>query len=334
MDSTRRVAIFLDTSGDYGRRILLGISNYLRTNLNWSVFLEQNDLNARPHDWILSNQWDGILCRHTDPLLANMLITSGIPIVDLNDQHQIPALSWVGSDHHAIGKMGAEYLKIKGFKNFAYCGFSDELWSQTRKEGFEKALVGYTSPIHLWESPWTVRSPEYWINDIIKLRLWIENLPKPIGIMAANDMRALHLIEACTQMGIVIPKQVAVLGVDDEEIFCELVSPRLSSIRPDCEQIGFQAAELLDLMMSGAGQPVKRFLVPPRGVINRPSTEIAAVSDSFVVKAIKIIRANETGHCDIIEIAKQLNISTEMLEKRFRRALNCSCSDFMKSDFL
>jgi len=331
MDQNKKVAVFVETSCDYGRRILAGVAEYLRTNLNWTVFLEQNDLNARPHDWILSNQWDGILCRQTDPVIANILISSGIPLVDLNDQHQIPALSRVGSDHNAIGMMGAQYLKNKGFRHFAYCGFSDELWSRTRKEGFEKTLAESGSLIHLWESPWTDRSADYWTNDIIQIRHWIKNLPKPIGIMAANDTRALHLIQACNQIGIVIPEQVAVIGVDDEEMFCELVSPRLSSIRPDCERIGFQAAELLDQMMSGSASSVKRIVIPPRGIIIRPSTDIGAVSDSLVVKAIRLFRITDSARCDIKNVARELNVSTEMLEKRFRRTLNCSCADFIRS---
>ena len=330
MNKVRRVGVFVETSNDYGRRILSGISKYLTINQRWSVFLEQNDLNARPHDLISSNQWDGILCRQTDPFIANFLISSGIPCVDLNDQHQIPELSWVGSDHHAIGVMGAEYLKKRGMRHFAYCGFSNELWSQSRKESFGKTFSGYGNRIHLWESPWTDRSSEYWANDIIKIRTWIESLPKPIAIMAANDVRALHIIEACNQIGIAIPEQVSVIGVDDEETLCDLSSPRLSSIRPDCEQIGFQAAELLDQMMSSPERSVKRIVIQPKEVIVRPSTDIRAVSDSLVAKAIKKLHRKDSGHRDINDVAKELKISRRMLEKRFRKALNRSSSHVLR----
>ena len=321
MDKVHKVAIFVETSGDYGRRILKGISEYLKTNQNWSVFLEQNDLNSRPHDWIVSNQWDGILCRHTDPALTSSILDRGIPLVDLNDQHIIPELTWVGSDHHEIGVMGAEYLKKCGMRHFAYCGFSNELWSQSRKDSFGKTVSCYGNRIHLWESPWTNRSPEYWTKDIIKIRHWIENLPKPIGIMAANDIRALHVIEACKQIGVVIPEEVALLGVDDEEIFCDLSSPRLSSIRPDCEKVGFQSAELLDQMMSGFGRVAKRIAIQPQGIIARPSTDITAVSDALVVKAIKMFYRKDAAYRDVNEVAKELTRTPKLKEMSWWKML-------------
>ncbi|MEI6323639.1 MAG: DNA-binding transcriptional regulator [bacterium] len=330
MSKILRVGIFVETSNDYGRRILSGISQYLKTNQNWSVFLEQNDLNARPYDLISSNQWDGILCRHTDPALASSILDRGIPLVDLNDQYQIPELSWVGSDHHAIGVMGAEYLKKRGMRHFAYCGFSNELWSQSRKESFGKTFSGYGNRIHLWESPWTDRSPQYWAKDINKIRYWIENLPKPIAIMAANDVRALHVIEACKQLNLVIPEQVSVMGVDDDETFCTLSIPHLTSIRPDCEKIGFQAAELLDGMMSSSEPYVKRIVIQPKEVIVRPSTDIRAVSDSLVAKAIKKLHRKDSGHRDIKDVAKELKISRNMLDRRFGKALNRSSSHVLR----
>ena len=126
-------------------------------------------------------------------------------------------------------------------RHFAYCGFSNELRSRFRKEGFEKTITEFGSHCYLWESAWTGRSIDHWSNDIVRLRAWIEKLPKPIAIMAANDVRALHVIEACRQLDVVIPEQVSVIGVDDEETLCNLSSPRLSSSRPDCENIGFKA---------------------------------------------------------------------------------------------
>ena len=250
--------------------------------------------------------------------------------MDLNDQHHLRELTWVGSDHDAIGVMGAEYFKNMGLRHFAYCGFSNELWSHSRKQGFGRTLAGCTSSFHLWDSPWKDRSPGYWSKDIQKIRHWIENLPKPIGIMAANDIRALHVIEACNQSGVVIPEQVAVLGVDDEEIFCDLSSPRLSSIRPDCAKIGFQAAELLDQMMSGSERTTKRIAIQPEGIIARPSTDITAVSDELVVKAIKKFRRKDGRRCDINTVTKELNISRARLEKRFAKALNRSAADIRR----
>jgi LacI family transcriptional regulator len=255
-----------------------------------------------------------------------------VPVVDLTDIYEIPLLPWVGSDHRAMGVMAADHLRECGVRHFAFCGFRGELWSELRKESFTKYNAELGAATHLWESLWTGRATDYWAKDIKQIAQWIAGLPKPVGIMAANDVRALHVIEACNQLGVVIPDEVAVLGVDDEETLCNLSSPRLSSILPDCREIGFRAAELLDKLMSGGRQRAERILIQPRGVVTRPSTSILAASDPLVVKAIRKMKAGvkRAGGCSISEIAKSLEVSYSTLEKRFVKSLNRSASDVME----
>lgn len=148
--------------------------------------------------------------------------------------------------------------------------------------------------------------------------------------MAVNDVRALHLIEACNQLGVAIPEQVAVLGVDDERTLCDLALPRLSSILPDCHRIGFLAAELLDDMMSGGDYKVKRIALPPKKVIARPSTDTLSVDDVLVVKALSIMASKRGAQLSIDDIANKLKVTRRTLEKRFESALNRSLSESMR----
>ena len=330
LNRTKKVAIFVETSASYGRGILEGVAEYLKATQNWAVFLERTELSQCPKGWIESNDWDGILCRQTTPEIAELLFERGIPVVDLNGRYEIPSLTWVGSDHKAIGAMGAEHLRNCGIRRFAFCGFTNELWSRLRKEGFQRSVAEYGGVCHLLESPWSERPSDYWEKDISRIRDWIQSLPKPIGIMAVNDVRALHLIEACNQLGVAIPEQVAVLGVDDERTLCDLALPRLSSILPDCQRIGFLAAELLDDIMSGSSQKVKRIALPPKKVIARPSTDTQSVDDPLVVKALKTMASKRGPQLSIDDIAIRLKVTRRTLEKRFEIALNRSLSESMR----
>ena len=135
-----QVALIIETSVIYGRRILAGIARYLRSHHRWSVFIEQHELGTPPPAWLTSGRWDGILSRPTDHAMARLFRRMNVPVVDLNDLHENLELPWVGSNHVAIGQMGALHLFERGFRNFAFCGFADELWSRRRFEGFCSAV--------------------------------------------------------------------------------------------------------------------------------------------------------------------------------------------------
>ena len=142
--------------------------------------------------------------------------------------------------------------------------------------------------------------------------------------MACNDARALHLLDACHQTGILVPEEVAVVGVDNEEIFCELCNPALSSVAPDAERIGYQAAELLDKFMSGQSPPCQRILVDPVRVVTRRSSDTLAIKDQMVAAAIRFINEQALHGCTVTDVIKFVRVSRSFLERRFRQYLKRS----------
>ena len=214
-----QVALIIESSGSYGRSILQGIARYISSHYRWSVFFEQHELGAAPPAWLASTHWDGILCRPTDPVLAHRLHRLKVPVVDLNDLYENLKLPWVGSNHRAIGGLGANHLLERGFRHFAFCGFSKELWAAQRRDGFCAIVEKENLSIPVYESPWRGSGVSRWDLEIEHIGKWLSDLPKPIGVMACNDARALHLLDACHQTGILVPEEVAVVGVDNEEIF-------------------------------------------------------------------------------------------------------------------
>jgi LacI family transcriptional regulator len=325
-----QVALIIETTVIYGRRILAGVARYLRTHHRWSVFIEQHELGTAPPTWLTSGHWDGILSRPTDPAMARLFRRMEVPVVDLNDLYENLELPWVGSDHVAIGRMGASHLFERGFRKFAFCGFANELWSAQRLEGFCSAGTQSSGPISLYETPWRGPNVPRWDHDIKQIVKWLVALPKPVAIMACNDVRGLHVLDACNRAGLLVPEEVAVLGVDDEEIMCELCIPPLSSVAPNPEEIGYAAAELLDALMAGKRPRQLRIFVDPIRVFSRQSTDVIAVSDWAVVNAARFMREQTLRGCRLTDVLQKVNMSRATLEKPFRKHLNRSPKQEMR----
>jgi LacI family transcriptional regulator len=324
MNQPPQVALIIESSVSYGRSILRGIARYMVSHHRWSVYFEQHELGTPPPAWLASSHWDGILCRPTDPALARRLKHMKVPTVDLNDLYENLNLPWVGSNHQAIGRLGAGHFVERGFRNFAFCGFSHELWAAQRRDGFCSVLREQSQMVPVYESPWRGSNVSRWDLEIKQLGKWLAGLPKPIGVMACNDARGLHLLDACQQAGILVPEEVAVVGVDNEEIFCELCNPALSSVAPDPERIGYQAAELLDQLMSGQKPPGRRILVDPLHIVTRRSSDTLAIKDRTVAAALRFISEQALHGCTVTDVVNFARVSRSFLERKFRQHLKRS----------
>jgi LacI family transcriptional regulator len=319
-----RVALIIETSTGYGRRILGGISRYQRSHHRWSVFLEQRALGARPPAWLFSGKWDGILSRPTDPELAKLFRKMCVPVVDLNDLFDDLRLPWVGSDHAGIGRVGAEHLLERGFRHFAFAGFSSELWAAQRRDGFRAVIEARGFPVSVFESPWRGADVPRWDKDLNDIARWLEQLPQPVAVMTCNDVRGLHVLDTCARLGLAVPEQVAVLGVDNEEILCELCPTPLSSVAPDPEGLGYAAAELLDCLMARKPPPATRVIIEPSGVVTRRSTDSFAIEDPVVAAALRFIREQAVFGCNVRDVVRHVKISRSVLERRFSQHLKRS----------
>jgi LacI family transcriptional regulator len=319
-----QVALIIETSVVYGRRILAGIARYLRSHHRWSVFIEQHELGTPPPAWLTAGSWDGILSRPTDHAMARLFRRMKVPVVDLNDLHEDLGLPWVGSDHTAIGRMGGAHLAERGFRHFAFCGFAGELWSRQRGTGFFNVVRPGAVTTSVYETPWRGPDTPRWDQDIEHIVYWIRSLPKPVAIMSCNDVRGLHVLDACSRAGVLVPEEVAVLGVDDEDTMCELCSPPLSSVAPNPEGIGYAAAELLETLMSGQAPGQERISVRPIRVSCRQSSDTMAVADWAVASAARYMRELASQGCRVDDVLAKVHMSRAALEKRFRKHLNRS----------
>jgi LacI family transcriptional regulator len=317
------VALIVETSVAYGREILRGVSRHLHIHGRWSVFLDERELEAPPPEWLLDWRGDGVILRSTTPALAAGLRARGLPTVDLNDRYGDLGLPRVASEMEALGRSAADHLLRRGYASLAYCGFSGEPWCDARLAGVRERA----EPVSVFRTPWRGLREHAWQEERDLIAAWLAGLERPLGIVACNDVRGHHVLDACRALGAAVPEEVAVIGVDNAETFCSLCDPPLSSVVPDAERIGFEAAALLDRLMRGEAAPRRTLLVPPKGVATRQSTDSVAISDPVVARCVRFVRENAHRAISVEDVLARSGVSRSTLERRFRAALGRSPHD-------
>ncbi|MBL9163265.1 MAG: XylR family transcriptional regulator [Planctomycetaceae bacterium] len=322
MSERLRVALDIETSLVYGRRLLEGVSRYLRANRPWSIYIEQHELGSDLTGFLKRWNGDGIITRQANPESIKLLKRRHLAAIDLGDIHPHLGLLRIGSAQVTIGRLAAEHLLERGFEHFACCGFEGEHWSQRRRDGFiaEIGHAGFHTSV--FESPRA--GVNVWKRDQQRLVEWINSLPRPVGVFATNDMRGQHVLDACARLDLAVPEQVAVLGVDNDELVCNLCNPPLSSIIPNPERIGFEAAGWLDRMMQGETPAAIDIEIPPLGIAVRQSSDVFAVSDPTLASALRFIRERACDGATVTDLLAHLSVSRSWLERNFRKLLNRS----------
>lgn len=317
----RHVALIIETSSIYGRELFSGIVRFMRMHDEWSVFVEQRDLNKKLPPWLSKWEGDGIISRATTPKLVEAVQATGVPLVELTDRHEAAGLTRVRSDDSAIGRMAAEHLLDRGFQRLGFCGFRGEAWSERRQQAFVDAVAQANWPCDVYNSPWVGRGARSWEDEQQHLRQWLSKFPRPFAVMACNDVRGQHVLDACSQQQLSVPEEAAVIGVDNDHLLCRICSPPMSSVIPNAERVGFRAAELLSLMMDGKRPPQNEFLIDPLGVATRQSTDVVAIDDPEIAAALQFIRQNACRRISVADVTRHVAISRSSLERKVRKYL-------------
>jgi Transcriptional regulators len=318
------VGLFIETATAYGRGVISGIASYVRTHGSWSMFLELGGNVLPTSDWLLKWKGDGIICRLVNPDFVAAVRRRRLPIVDLNDDIGFRGLPHIGSDMREIGRAAADHLLDRGFRNIAFCGYSDMAWSRGRREGVEAAVRERGVLCGALETERFHRRNRGWQHERDRLAAWVESLPRPVGIVACNDVKGCQVLDAIRGRDIIVPEEVAVIGVDDDPACCAIASPPLSSVQPNAVRIGYEAAALLDRLMAGRKPPKRPMLIPPLGVVTRQSTDVVAVPDPLVARALDLIREHACEGWNVDTIVAELRTHRAILERRFRRFVGFS----------
>lgn len=315
----RRVAFLIESSNAYGRGLLAGIHDHKSVSDHWITFLPEHGRGTPPLVSLRAWQGDGIIARIENARIADVVRKLSLPTIDTSAARLLPELPYVETDDAAIAHLAANHLREIGFRNFAFCGDRRFQWSDNRRQAFVQQLEGHGQTVEVFELPASDRSRGGEDNE--RLGRWLESLQKPAAVFACYDALGRRVIDACHARSIIVPEEVAVLGVDNDELLCRLTTPPLSSVIPDARGAGRLAAELLDRLLEGR-KVAAEHLLPPRGVAVRQSTDVVSVDDPIVSAAARFIRENISKGIKVEDVAAAVHVSRRMLEQRFVRALS------------
>jgi LacI family transcriptional regulator len=321
------VALFIETSRAYGRGLCLGIAEYARSHGDWNFLIQERDLRGGIPEWLADWNGDGILCRLSDPELAELFAHAKCPVVDLYGQIRHPDIPFLDTDATAVAEMAARFFVNSAFSNFAYCGFPGLWFSDDREAAFEKEISRFGAKLHIYQPPvaWSVtdvaRREALHPSGSPELAMWIRSLPPRTAILACNDVRAQQLVKMAAQIDRRIPEDLAVMGVDDDLLICELCTPRLTSIQPDTHTLGYTAAHWLHQLMLGKKTPYRELLLPPLQITERASTDTIASDDEVLVKALRFIRDHAHERIDATKVIQHVGLARSSVETRFRSIL-------------
>lgn len=321
-----KVVLLLESSRASGRNLLRGIAAFARHHGPWSIYWEPRGLEAMWSQF-RSLDADGIILRDVEKV--EEVAACGIPTIVVGHwRKEIPGLVNVITDSAAIGRLAAEHLLDCGFRSFGYCGLAhSEIemtpWSQQRGESFQERLRQAGLDAQFYQPSTPAAALERTAEREV-LAGWLHALPKPVGVMACNDDRAQHVIEACKLAGLRVPDDVAVLGADDDDLLCGLADPPLSSVGINFERAGYESAVALDQLMRGRPPAGLTITAHATQVNARQSTDVIFLEDAPVVRALRFIRASPRPPVSVADVARAAGVSRRVLEKRFRRWLGRS----------
>lgn len=322
--SIPHVALFIETSRSHGRGVLNGIRQFIAENEEWSVFMMPRSLDSQIPDWISRWKGDGIISRTSSQKMADAITQSGIPTVELRSTKLKHAFPFLGIDNRAMGRMVAEHFLERGIRHFGVYEIGIEVYFEERRDNYVQTVENAGYEVSVFSAAEDSEVPREWEKHQEQMVKWVKGLPKPVGIMACTDQLGFWLLDACDRAGISVPDEVAVVGVENDDILCMMARPQLSSVAFNSTRIGYEAAALLSRLMKGALVPQEPFLVTPLGIVTRQSSDVVAVDDPELASALRFIRENACKGIQVNDILKEVPMSRTALERQMKTAIGRS----------
>ncbi|MGC8623998.1 MAG: substrate-binding domain-containing protein [Phycisphaerae bacterium] len=357
-NSFLRIAVMVGIQRNYAREILHGVERYCSAQASTGAQSRRWQMAVYPLADIVRSptvrqrmrQWrpDGILAEINSPSLARFCAGFKKPVVQLMHPMALSGFPRIGLDDFAVGRQAAEYFLQKGYRSFAYCSLEalnplDPLWlrwSKLRKDGFVQAineffrrLDGQTAaapPVSIFPGVFPnahAHGRKTHCDPELSITKWLTTLPPHTAVFCGCDYWAGFLLRAAEDAHLQVPDHLAVLGVDDDVLFCQLVDPPLSSIATRDDRIGWRAAKLLGAMLAGAAAPAEPDLLTPFGVTERQSSDNTVVVDADVHAALDYIKKHAAEHLGVKTLMPHLSVSRRSLEMKFQRKLGHSLAE-------
>lgn len=320
MDRFQEVALAFPR-GAHQEKLIDGVLQYARENhCRWSYVTAPESLSLSILD-LRGWKGDAVIAALNTPRELKYAESFKIPIVNISSAILESPVPRVNIDNRLIGEIAADHLLQRSFSNFAFYGLNRVAYSHLRQEGFETRLANAGFKCQsFFSEPTFGLSALHWQEQHRSLGEWLVSLPSPIALFAVTDYRARQVLEICQENDISVPQDIAVLGVDNEEVICQHVKPQLSSIARNDRLEGYHAAAMLHQLLKGESHE-DYISVPPVGIVERESTEVVAVSDSRIREAINYIFRHINEPFGVGEVASHVCVSRRWLEYTFRETV-------------
>lgn len=318
----RQVAVLIETSRHYGREMLRGVMRYQQTHPGWKIYFEPRGYAELMPSWLSDWQGDGILARITSRKMGSLLLSKGIPVIDLRAAFDF-GLTSVSFHNDGFVRLALEHLQSRGLKQVAFCGIpsGQNHWIDDRQAEFQRQATQAGLSIHVYESKGGTLPNNQLTDERDRIARWIRWLPRPLGVLAFNDDRGLQVLDACRAIGVRVPEDVAVIGIDNDEFLGNLAQPPLTSVQANVREVGFCAAEQLQRLMTGKKASPEKLHVRSHSLIPRKSTEMLAFDDPEVKQAVLFIRAHACDPISIKHVLAQVPLARRRLEQRFQQVV-------------
>lgn len=328
-----KILLLTDFSSGYSRNLLKGIVRYSKEVGNWSF--QRMPLYYRMLygengvvEWAKKWQADAIIAQLTD-VNIELLNDLNIPIIVQNYRDRNKAVSNLTGDYFNTGVMAAKFFLNRGYRNFAFYGFKGAIWSRERADGYSHEIEKQGYKLAILEND--NKDREEWSYNHTVLGNWLQSLPKPVALFACDDHFALQISETCNVYNINVPDDIAILGVDNDDLLCNISDPPLSSIVLDVENGGYNAGKLLHQLITKEITEPFNIVVNPLIIERRKSTEKYAVSDKNIRTILNYIEKNYANHLSVEELVKQVPLSRRVLEKKFKEETGESLYQYIQN---
>ena len=318
------VLIISDFTESFTHRFLAGIVNYSRRKkVPWIIRRMPPEYKAKigiPGVIRVAKEWeiDAVIGQFDSSDEIGLFAENGIIAVAQDYKKRFSSIPNVTGDYLGTGRMAARFFIDRGFRNYGFFGFKDVCWSDERCEGFRREVeaAGFGSSFYSYTLQ-DIRA--IWHYQRYRVREWLHAVPKPIAIMACDDNQGDNLLQACLAMGIKVPEEVSVIGVDNDETLCSLGSTTpLSSIQVDIEDGGYRTAALIERLVDNPETPAEDIVLKPVRIVGRMSTAAFATGDRQILKALLFIHRNVRKKISVEDVTEEAALSRRLLERRFK----------------
>ncbi len=320
----RQVAVLVETEDSWGCSVIRGIADYSQDHGHWNLLIDPRDHEQRS---ALPDLWtgDGIIARIGSRMQLDQIRDRSVPTVNVDTIFEgLDGIYDVITDDAERAEIALAHLRDRGFEQFAFFAPPSRQYSPKRGRAFTTAVRQAGFDCREYKPGYRVGRKIGWEEQQRRVNRWLLSLPRPVAVFTVDAHRGRQLAEICYLSGIRVPDEVAILAGDTDELMCDVCTPPLSSVAVAGRRIGYEAATLLAGMMQGETPPHEPYMVPPQGIVSRQSTDILAIDDDMVVRALRFIQAHAFHDIAVKDILREVPVSRRSLEIQFQHYLGRS----------